>query len=353
MLKLPRAATYAAEIFYSLNDEPFIHAGTLTASDDGVSTLATPWAPREPGFHHPRFQARITYGGAAADLPQEIRRLADVSYGIYDPDRGLRPDLAQFVMAPSRMSAQQLDPSLPDVPFVEWLRQLPRDAGAHAEQSLWTSVHCPRGPRIVDGPSNFGDICAVGYLPFGLAWIRTGRIQRYGDRARLVAQHPKVLAIQVLGREATEVYSLSDLSELFAMDPEQWPATNVSVVPQDIAVTRTGSGNLAMMDVTVTLRNYGGVDARDVLVTMMLSDGHEIYMFHLDVPRRGSTTFKWSEPMPWPYGAVVVTVDTIAGIGTAALRRDESTPERVKAFRFPNPSLAPPAYWDWLRSNGY
>ena len=64
--------------------------------------LAAP--TREPGFHHLRLRADITYRGAGANLPQEIRSLADVTYALYDPDRQLRSDAAHFVLAPSRMT---------------------------------------------------------------------------------------------------------------------------------------------------------------------------------------------------------------------------------------------------------
>jgi hypothetical protein len=356
VLKLPRQATYSAEIFCSLNGGPFTHVGTLDATDHSVSSLKMPAAPREPGFHHLRFQARITYG-AAAGLPQETRKLADVSYGVYDPEHGLRPDIAQFVMGPRMMSAYQLDPNLPGIPLIEWLRWLPRGAGAHAEDSLWTSVRCPRGPRILEHPSNFGDICALGYLPFGLVWIRTGRIEPRSDGARIIAQPPKVLAIQV-GAPPTEIYTLSELPELLASDPEDWPAPHISLVPQDIVVARTGAGSGAMLEISVTIRNQGRMDARDLLVTMLTSNGNELYMFHVDVPRRGSTTFKWSEAMPWPYGAVLVSADTPQRRPPAATGSAEPIPDDGRAFRIVNPSLAPPEYLNWIRewhaiSKGY
>lgn len=358
VLKLPQTVTYSAEIFYSLNGGPFTSAGTLEAQGEGTTSLKMPSAPRQPGVHHLRFRARITYGGGAVDLPREIRRLADVTYAIYDPDRGLRPDIAQFVIGPRMMSAQQLDPNLPDISFIEWVRGLPRGAGAFAEESLWTSIRCPRGPRVLERPSNYGDICAQGNLPFGLVWIRTGRIERSAERARLIALAPEVLAIQVVAEVATEVYSLSEVPEVLATDPRHWPTANVSLALEDIVVKRTGLGSAARLDVSVTIRNDGGVDARDLSVTMLTSNAHELYLFHVDVPRRSSTTLKWSEPMPWPYGAVLLAVDTVARIGMSAVRRDESTPESVRAFRIVNPSLAPPGYLNWIRekhatSNGY
>ena len=123
-------------------------------------------------------------------------------------------------------------------------------------------------------------------------------------------------------------------------------------MPNDIIVTRTAA---AMLDVSVTIRNQGRVDARDVLVTVITTNASGIHMFHVDVERQGSMTFAWREPMADAYGAVLVAAEVVRGVFHWSL---DPTAEPAKAFRIVNPSLAPPDYLNWVRTwhdsaNGY
>jgi hypothetical protein len=124
VLELRRRVTYSAEIFLSVNGAAFVHAGRIDAQDRPTTSLKIASAPRTGGVHHLRFEAYMTYGAAGSDLPNEIRRLADVTYAIYDPISGGDAEIAQFVTGPSRMSAQQLDAGLPDIPFLVWVGRL-------------------------------------------------------------------------------------------------------------------------------------------------------------------------------------------------------------------------------------
>ena len=190
-------------------------------------------------------------------------------------------------------------------------------------------------------------------------WIRTGRIEPSSDGgARFVRLQPEVLAVQVAGTFATEVYSLAELPHVLETEARYWPTASISLAPEDIVVTQTGAADTTMLDVSVTIRNDGNVDARDVLVTVLTTNGDDLRMLDLDVPRRGSTTLRWSEPMAWQYGAIVAAVENVGPIETGPLRHDESSAESVRAFRIFNRSLAPPEYVKWLRekhatANGY
>jgi hypothetical protein len=120
VLTLRRPVSYRAVLFASLDGGELVRVGMFTGSRGGTIRTLLPAAASAPGLHHLRLRANITYDRAA--LPREVRDLPELVYAIYDPALAPASQDTRFVLdAAKQVSAQRLDPALPDVPFIRWI----------------------------------------------------------------------------------------------------------------------------------------------------------------------------------------------------------------------------------------
>ena len=125
VLKLPRPVAYSARVFASLDGGEFVQMQDQVSGTRGgfrIDRLGV--AAAQPGFHHVRVRAHLTFGDPAEPAWTEVRDLPRVFYALYDANVSWPNDARRFIHAPAGVAVRDLDPLLGDEPFAAWLTGL-------------------------------------------------------------------------------------------------------------------------------------------------------------------------------------------------------------------------------------
>jgi hypothetical protein len=347
VLRVREPITYRAEVAVSLDGGAWVPVGGFVSSSSRSVRLdrVLPAAAGHPGAHHLQVRARITWDGGA--FPAETRDLPEIVYTIYDPQDGSRLDARLFVDSARTVAANRLDSILPPEPLERWLlRVLAAHVTASPPEIRWRVTYCDE--RLVEAGTlpRSRDLCAVasilvedGLSGVGEVWIRTGRIERREAEYHWLADAPR---FEVLVMRAVEFSTLSALAPLLAQPLENWPAPDLSVVPEDLHVLRDGD----LVRVTAIVRNASTVGVRGVLVSVDIETPtrqRARRSFALDVPSEGSASLETWLPIDAPYGVVAVHA-VMSEHSPFPLILPDPTPEDNLAFRVVNPDRAPEGY---------
>jgi len=348
-LTLPALVAYRANLYASVDGGELVPVGTA-ASDKRYATLD--WSllesAKRTGLHHIRFRAEITYDRSR--LPAETRDLQDVVYAIYDPTADTNLDTRYYEMSAKNVSARRLDAALPDVPFATWFRDLvtPYAAGRKNGGQEWRITYCDELSAEPDWVPRRRDLCTVTYFllegGWGEIWLRTGRIELTNNEARWLAEGPTVEGILLQDSIGTEVSDgLAALPALLAGPPSSWPSADLSVVPEDIAVTRTAT----TLHIAAVIRNYGNAPSRGAEVVFnavtSATDRGITRTSVVDVPPGGTTEIEVSMPFSAPYGAVLAQVSQMSEHAHGRWTPDP-TPYDDVAWRVISPERAPKGF---------
>jgi hypothetical protein len=180
---------------------------------------------------------------------------------------------------------------------------------------------------------------------WGEIWLRTGRIELTNSEVRWLADGPTVEAIRLRHADCREVSDgLSTLPSLLAGGPSSWPSADLSVAPEDIAVTRTATS----VHIAAVIRNSGNANARgaEVMIGAVTSaaDRGITRSLVVDVPRGGTTEIELSVPFSAPYGAVIAQVMQISEHTPHDSWNPDPTPDDAVAFRIISPQHAPKGF---------
>jgi hypothetical protein len=346
VLTLPTPITYRADLFASVDGGELVPAGTVSSvRRNGTVDWSLLHAAKKAGLHHIRLRARVLY--ERSDLPAETRDLPDIVYAIDDPEAEARFDARVYVAAAKSVSAQRLDATLPDVPFAAWLHEVVAPYGDQkAVAEPWRIAYCDELSAEAGLPPRSRDLCTVAYFTlrggWGEIWLRTGHIELTDSEARWLAEGPTLETIRLRHSDSREVSDgLSTLPRLLAGGPSTWPSADLSIAPQDLAVTRTATS----VHIAAVIRNSGNANARgaEVMIGAVTSaaDRGITRTFVVDVPRGGTMEIDLSVPFSAPYGAVVAQIMQISEHAPPDSWNPDPTPDDGVAFRIISPEHAP------------
>jgi hypothetical protein len=346
ILTLPTPVTYRVNLFASVDGGELVPAGTVSsARGNGSLDWSLLESAKKAGLHHIRLRARIIYEHST--LSAEMRDLPEVVYAIYDPEADARFDARFYVASAKSVSARRLDATLPDIPFATWLHDVVAPySGKKAVEEEWHIYYCDELSVEAGLPPRRRDLCTVAYFHltggWGEIWLRTGRIELTDGEMRWLAETPAVEGIRLRHPECREVSDgLSALPDLLAAGPSSWPSADLSVAPEDIAVTRTAT----TVHIAAVIRNSGNANTRGAQVMIgavtSAADRGITRSFVVDVPRGGTTEIELSVPFSAPYGAVLVQVMQISEHTPHDSWNPDPTPDDAVAFRIISPQDAP------------
>jgi hypothetical protein len=346
VLTLPTPVTYRADLFASVDGGELVPAGTVSSvRRNGSLDWSLLQPAKKAGLHHIRLRARIVY--ESSNLSAETRDLPEVVYAIYDPESETSFDARFYVASAKSVSAHRLDATLPDIPFATWLHEVVAPySDKKAVEEPWHISYCDE--LAVEGglPPRRRDLCTVAYFTltggWGEIWLRTGRIELTNREVRWLAEGPTVESIRLRHSDCREVSDgLSTLPSLLAGGPSSWPSADLSVAPEDVAVTRTATS----VHIAAVIRNSGNANARGAQVMIgavtSAADRGITRSVVVDVPRGGTTEIELSVPFSAPYGAVVAQVMQISEHTPHDSWNPDPTPDDAVAFRIISPQHAP------------
>jgi hypothetical protein len=349
VLTLPTPVTYRADLFASVDGGELVPAGTVSSvRRNGSLDWSLLQSAKKAGLHHIRLRARIVY--EPANLSAETRDLPEVVYAIYDPEAETSFDARFYVASAKSVSAHRLDATLPDVPFAAWLHEVVAPySDKKAVEEPWHISYCDVLTVEAGLPPRRRDLCTVAYFTltggWGEIWLRTGRIELTDREVRWLAEGPTVEAIRLRHSDCREVSDgLSTLPSLLAGGPSSWPSADLSVAPEDVAVTRTATS----VHIAAVIRNSGNANARgaEVMIGAVTSaaDRGITRSLVVDVPRGGTTEIELSVPFSAPYGAVIAQVMQISEHTPHDSWNPDPTPDDAVAFRIISPQHAPKGF---------
>ena len=348
VLTLPTPVAYRAHLFASVDGDELVPVGTVS-TDRRESALD--WSllesAKKAGLHHVRLRARIIY--ELSTLAAETRDLPELVYAIYDPKADSRFDVRYYEAAAKSVSVRRLDATLPDVPFATWLHDLATQYSDKKDEQQWRTTYCDEFSVEAGLPPRRRDLCTVAYLHLtgGWAeiWLRMGRIELTDSDVRWLAEGPAVEGIRLRHSNSSEVSDgLSALPGLLAAPPASWPSPDLSVAPEDIAVTRTAT----TVHIAAIIRNSGNANSRGALVMIgaatSATDRGITRSFVVDVPRGGTKEIEVSVPFSAPYGAVLAQVLQISEHTPHDTWTPDPTPDDEVAVRIISPEHAPKGF---------
>ena len=348
VLTLPMAVAYRAHLFASVNGGELVAVGTVS-TDRRESALD--WSllesAKKAGLHHIRLRAQIIYDGST--LPAETRDLQEVVYAIYDPNADVKLDARYYEMSAKNVSARRLDAALPDIPFATWLHDLATQYSDKKDEQQWRTTYCDEFSVEAGLPPRRRDLCTVAYLHLtgGWAeiWLRVGRIELTDSDVRWLVEGPAVEGIRLRYSNSSEVSAgLSALPGLLTAAPASWPSPDLSVAPEDIAVTRTAT----TVHIAAVIRNSGNATSRgaQVIISVATSatDRGITRSLVVDVPRAGTKEIEVSVPFSAPYGAVLAQVLQISEHTPHDTWTADPTPDDEVAVRIISPEHAPSGF---------
>jgi len=343
-----------AEFSASVDGGDLLPIGRYTDNSGSVISRALPEPAARPGLHHVRLRAHVTFP-RSRHLQPETRDLPEIVYAIYDP-ADLRVRARLFIDNAVSITADRLDDALPRVPFGVWLADVAaRLGGGMARPDGWRATYCDE--RLADGGvARTRDICAVamflvneGLNGVGEVWVRTGRVELAETEVQWLPVAP---VFQAMVLHSAHLDNLAALPSILVQPPETWPLGDIAVAPEDIVVSRRGQD----VDVTATIRNFGGADLHNahVYVTTGTGAGRTaktagLRSFVIDIPRGGSTTITATLPLTAAYGVVLIHGRQFTEHSPFGTMAPDPTPEDAVAFRVINPRAAPRDYVSLLR----
>jgi hypothetical protein len=311
----------------------------------------------QPGYHSVRLKAHVTFGAADRGASwTETRDLPDLAYALYDPDATGKSDPSAFLTTPRRVSAQQFDPMLPDLPLTEWLNGALAAVDRPDRKHEWVVMYCDERTAEPDLVPRAGDICSVMYFQtasgVGQIWVRTGQLRFGPSGPEWTQDTPRVEGITI--DNGTTVNALSDLMSLLKSDPASWPRAQVSVSPEDIVVTQS-PGPGARGTATVTVRNSGKSVLHGAFVDLAAAttptDRAPITRhFVVTIPAEGTITLKLDVAFPAGYGAVLAFVMYPSEHAPFNMWSPELVTSPQAAFKVVNGALAPQGYVNDIRA---
>ena len=336
------------ELWASVDGDDQVRLGAL-ALDRGESfDTLLPVSATRAGLHHLRITARITFHGRSG-LATEVRQLPDIVYARYDPGAKAGIDARLFISQAATVSARRLDASLPPVRFESWLSRIVTSRGGEFDRGQWRTAYCE--DRILEAGGNPSGraICAVAeFIAMGAKgsiWIRTGRLEGTGADVRWLAERPVFEGMRLREREFE---SLAPLPALVSTPPDEWPSGDVSVAPEEMAI----SVNRGTVHLSAIVRNKGSQALRGVAISVSIGTGTERGLTRqlvIDLAPFGSKTIDLELPLVDRYAAVVLL--TLQGTEHAPFESwaPDPTPEDSVAFRVVNLPQAPRGYVEWVK----
>lgn len=370
VLLRPEPLAYDAHVLASVDGGEAVSVGTFARGGGGrIDGLLAREATR-PGVHSIRLQARITF---KENVPAEVRDLGEVHYALYDADSTLPiHDARAFLEAAAHVSAQRLDPQLPDLPLYHWLYGLIARQRGRWDPYDWHSVYCEDRVAEAGVPARSRDICATTWFQVGPTvgqlWIRTGRLETGGEadpsrgdgkesmtrsgasaaaQPRWLLEEPSFEGVRLRQGQTTDLEQLSSLSSVLGSGPAAWPIADISVAPEDVDIT-PGRG---VVRIRATIRNTGANAVHGVHVTVDVprtGDYAPRRDVVVSVPARGATDVDVTLSFPWTWGAVVVHAMQMGEHSPHDTWMFDPTPENSLAFRIVRPQQAPAGYREWL-----
>ena len=352
-LKLPRPVSYTAEIYGSLDGAEPVFLGRIDCGKASFDlSRSLPASARVPGPHHVRVRARIVFqapdGGEAPD--PEWRNLSELVYAVYDREVDRHDDARLFVYLPRSVSAQQLDRRLPDMPFEYWLNMLLTYRGGESLDDLfWSSQFCNERTKEPGTALRRLDICSVLHFQLGVTvwqlWIRTGRINFGADSVEWLATPPAFEAFRSVHSGNVESSDLSELERFLDAPPEEWPAPDASIAPEDVVITPVQGKRNSVM-VAATFRNKGQTNLYGAYIEIIGGDLDRpatVRRFLRDIPRQGAVKIEVEMTVPKGYGiALFQIIPSLSEYSPWIFPPDEPTLNDLLAYRFINPHRVPP-----------
>jgi hypothetical protein len=353
-LSLPHPVPYTAAILASVDGEPFVKVAQVSegkGTGQRIDQLFSERA-RQPGFHHVRSRAQVTFTSSSGSGWTEERVLADVAYALYDRD-GSEQGARVFVDAARLARPRDLDPSSSDVSAEAtvdaWLQQLIARPETNAERRVdWKLQFCAERTSNAFNVRTSGDLCMVAYMQaqndIERIWIRTGRLLFDGDGPHWQALAPALVGVSTSHRGAP-TSSLSGLARLLATSHDAWPEGDTSVGPDDIAVVVDTKGTA---DINVTVRNVGSADLYGVhLYVGVGGDSTQRVLarnFVIDIPARDAKSVSLAARLQQGYGFVMAHALQAGEQSPHDAVSFDPTPEDACAIRIVNPRVAPPEF---------
>jgi len=358
VLRLPRPMAYAARMYVSLDGGGFVQVADQASGKRGgfrVDRLGT--AAVQPGFHHVRVRAHLTFGDPAAPAWTEVRDLPQVFYALYDVNAASQNDARRFVYAPAAVPVRDLDPLLGDEPFAVWLAGLlSKHRGRRDSPPDWASQYCSERTAEAGSRPRPTAICSVVYFgvkDMGEIWFHTADVRGTGDGVEWVGVSPPEFEGLVIRGSAPESQRLSMLPLLLETDRAFRPTGDVAVAPGDIVITPSSPKPGAPAAVTVTVRNQGQGDLDKALVYVTfgsaLTAQGQTRQFVIDLPAQGSVDITLDAVFPQGFGFVMAHATQIGEYAPLYSWTPDPTPDDACAFRIVNPGAAPPGYAESLR----
>jgi len=356
VLSLPWTVDYVADIEARIDGGPWqalFRVKSGTTENRSLSTL--PQTARTPGFHTLALRARIRYQPAPAGLAaRETRDLATVRYGVWGTATNASDPVRPFFDTAATVSAVDLDPNLPDVPFTTWLRDLPQDRREPAMLD-WRTEWCGIHESMSDEGLVPGDVCVVARRggpqrsTHAEIWIKVGKLRVEGEDARWARTKPALVGAYVFNGLTRTRAALTSVADLFTTPDEEWPMARLVVNAAGISVGSPAIVPNTPTPVRILVANMGDADVHGIGIHVLAASEE-----HLPVMRRtfvrsiragGSVEVETTVTFPARYG--IVEVMLVPDHADIRARIDDAN-ENHAAVAVVNPRAAPPGYLERL-----
>jgi hypothetical protein len=351
VLTLPWTVDYVADIEARLDEgawQKILSVTSGVSENRPLDKLLPRAAAIAPGFHTLSLRARIRYGKLPAGMPRrETRELLTLNYGIWGSASNAADPVRPFFDSAATVSAQRLDPNLPDVPLTSWLAQLPHDANDSAAdwRTQWCGLHeSMSGENLVPG-----DVCVVArhsglYGSFTEVWIKAGTLRQDRNGSKWIRTHPALTAAYLCHDLLRVRVPLASVPGYLAEPDEVWPSARIVVNSAGISVA---SPNV-LPGVPTTLRilvaNMGDADANGITVNVVAASETNLPAEHRAFVRTiragGSVEIETPITLPARYGVVDVLI--VPGHDDIGARTGPN--ENHHAYAVINQRAAPPGY---------
>jgi hypothetical protein len=358
VLRVPRPVPYTARIAASLDNGGFVTMKTVESGKGGGGAIDMLPGARRPGFHVVQLRAELTFGPSGAAGWTEVRKLAPLYYAIYDSNTESSAATRALVYGPASTPVREFDPLLGDEPFAIWLsdvisaRRTKKESGPD-----WSSQYCDERTGEAGSKSPQTAVCSVVYFglgsDIGQIWFRTADIRETDQGIEWVPVSPAHFEGLVIS-ESAQQSRLSSLPTLLDATPAARPIGDVSIMPDDIALTPAEPIPGAFADAKVTVHNIGAGDLHKVVVSVGFGVDPErrgpSRQFVVDIPAHQSIDLKLQVAFPNGYGFVMAHAMQLGEHAPFGTWTPDPTPFNACALRIVNHRLASQEYLQSLVS---